>query len=407
MTTPASAFKARYVFPVTGPPIPGGIVRIAGGRIVAVSANGAGPPPVDLGNVAILPGLVNAHTHLEFSDLARPLGTAGNPLPNWIGRVVAHRRAAGERSVDYRPGGLAEIARGGATSVGEIATQPWPDPAADSPPADVTVFWEVLGLTPAQFDERIGAVKTHFERVWPAWAGAQPGLSPHAPYSVHPVLLARALQRAIAAGVPVAMHLAESREELELLADGAGPFRRMLEELGVWSPEVFSGGRRPLDYLKLLADAPRALVIHGNYLNREETDFLAANRARMSLVYCPRTHAYFAHKRYPLASRLERGVNVALGTDSRASNPDLSLLAEMRFVARSHANVPPDKVLEMATLAGARALGTSKETGSLEVGKLANLAVVALKDDATTDPHELLFDSNLPVVATWHRGRAV
>jgi cytosine/adenosine deaminase-related metal-dependent hydrolase len=101
---------------------------------------------------------------------------------------------------------------------------------------------------------------------------------------------------------------------------------------------------------------------------------------------------------------LARGVNVALGTDSRASNPDLSLLAEMRYCAGSHADVPGAKVLEMATLAGARALGTSDAAGSLAAGKLANLVAVALPDHAAADPHELLFDGALPVVATWHRG---
>ncbi len=108
------------------------------------------------------------------------------------------------------------------------------------------------------------------------------------------------------------MHVAESREELELLAHGTGAFRQLLDGLGVWPPKTFTAGMRPLDYLNRLAEAPRTLVIHGNYLDREEIDFLAARRATMSVVFCPRTHAYFAHERYPLARMLARGVNVAL-----------------------------------------------------------------------------------------------
>ncbi len=104
---------------------------------------------------------------------------------------------------------------------------------------------------------------------------------------------------------------------------------------------------------------------------------------------------------------LARGVNVALGTDSRASNPDLSLLAEMRFCARTHADVSGAKLLELATLAGARALEIDGQTGTLTAGKLANLAVVALPERDAADPHELLFDSELPVVATWFRGRRI
>ncbi len=239
---------------------------------------------------------------------------------------------------------------------------------------------------------------------WPIDRGTRPGLSPHAPYSVHPELLDRVLRLAKAANVPVAMHLAESGEELELLASGTGPFRQLLEHLGVWAPEVFPGGWRPLDYLKRLADAPVALIIHGNYLDPEEIDFLADHRANMSLVYCPRTHAYFRHARYPLAEMLARGVNVALGTDSRASNPDLSMWAELRFAAHTHREVPPAAILEMATVAGARALGIDAEVGTLEPGKLANLVVVDLPAALAGDPHQLLLEAEMDIFAMWHRG---
>ncbi|HEY1785793.1 MAG TPA: amidohydrolase family protein, partial [Pirellulales bacterium] len=265
MTTQPLALTARYIFPVAGPPIAGGLLTIAGERIVAVGENRSGAAPLDLGNVAILPGLINAHTHLEFSDLTVPLGTAGNRLPDWIRRVIAHRRGADPGTGDPRGGGLAECARGGATGVGEIATRVWPAmPQAEieraeiaPPPADVTVFWEVIGLRPEQFDERLAEARAHLHRAWPEGAGVRPGLSPHAPYSVHPELMAKLVDLAAAADVPVAMHLAESREELELLAHGSGPFREMLAELGVWPPEVFGGGRRPLDYLRALSRAPR------------------------------------------------------------------------------------------------------------------------------------------------------
>ncbi|HTU24066.1 MAG TPA: amidohydrolase family protein [Pirellulales bacterium] len=423
------ALKARYIFPVAAPPLPDGVVTIAGERIVAVGENRSGRPAVDLGNVALVPGLVNAHTHLEFSDLATPLGSPGDRLPDWIRRVIAHRAAAREMAaVDPRPSGLAECARGGATTIGEIATQPWPEaslggglatggdcpefaesaqqigPVPFFPPASVTVFWEVIGLTPAAFAEREAAAAAHLSRSWPSDRYARPGLSPHAPYSVHPELFERTLRLAAAAGAPVAMHLAESREELELLAHGTGPFRDLLVDLAVWQADVFRGGRRVLDYLKLLAAAPRALAIHANYLDRDEIDFLAAHADRISVVYCPRTHTYFGHERYPLAALVERGVNVALGTDSRASNPDLSLLAELRHAARTHAEIPPAKHLELATLSGARALGLAHETGTLAAGKLANLAVVALPDSTPADPHELLLAADPPLVATWHRG---
>ena len=126
----------------------------------------------------------------------------------------------------------------------------------------------------------------------------------------------------------------------------------------------------------MLADAPRALVIHGNYLDRDEHEFLAAHADRMSLVYCPRTHAYFDHPPYPLAELLAAGVRVALGTDSRASNPDLNLLGEMRHVARTHAGrAARRRSSRWRRSTRLEALGCEQECGSITPGKLANLCV--------------------------------
>ncbi len=125
------------------------------------------------------------------------------------------------------------------------------------------------------------------------------------------------------------MHLAESPEELRLLSHGDGPFRDLLADRSMWDESAIPAGTRPLDYLRMLAAAPKALVVHGNYLSAEELQFLATHAASMSLVYCPRTHGFFEHSPYPLRQALDLGVRVAIGTDSRASNPDLSLLAEL------------------------------------------------------------------------------
>ncbi len=156
-----------------------------------------------------------------------------------------------------------------------------------------------------------------------------------------------------------------------------------------------------------LAQAQRALVVHGNYLDDEEIAFVAEHRDRLTVVYCPRTHAFFGHPRHPLPKLLTAGAAVAIGTDSRASNPDLSLLAELRLVAAKFAEISPAKVLELGTLGGARALGSGDESGSLEQGKFADLAVVALPVGPDHDPYRLLFGSRLPVVGTMFRGHWV
>jgi cytosine/adenosine deaminase-related metal-dependent hydrolase len=151
-----------------------------------------------------------------------------------------------------------------------------------------------------------------------------------------------------------------------------------------------------MDYLQVLAQADRALVIHGNYLSDDEQAFLASHAERVSVVYCPRTHAHFGHDRYPLSKMLARGVHVALGTDSRASNPDLNLFAEMRFIYRHHQQVDPADIVRLGTMNGARSLGIHNRLGSMAVGKLADFTSIGLAAVADDDPFDLLLGSPFP-----------
>ncbi len=390
--------KGRYVFPVAGRPIADGRVAVEGKRIVAVGEGQArerlaGGEYIDLGNVAILPGFVNAHAHLDFSDLRAPLGRRGMPLPDWIRLAMDHRRRATmppEKSVAE---GLRESLRRGVTSVCDVA-QPG-RPPVDSP-LELTSLMELKAATADRVAEAAAAARAHLRL-------PRAGLCPHAPYSVHPRLLDAAIELSAARRVPLAMHLAESPEELELLRGGGGPLRELLEELGAWDAALVESGARPLDFMRRLARADRALVVHGNYLDDEEIAFLGANAGRMSVVYCPRSHDWFAHREYPLRKMLAAGATVALGTDGRCSTPDLGLLGEMRFAARRHPGVGLEAILRLGTLGGATALGRESEIGSLSPGKLADLAVVALPDRDAADPHELLFDSTEPVVGCYFR----
>ena len=206
---------------------------------------------------------------------------------------------------------------------------------------------------------------------------------------------------------PLAHHLAESRNEIELLRDGTGRFVPLLEELSAWDPEAIPRGSRPLDYLRMASKAHRALIVHGNYLDDEEIAFLAKHAQTMTVVYCPRTHDYFRHDPYPLAKMVSAGVNVALGTDSRASNPDLSILAEMRFAATRHPLVSPARLLRMITADAAQAIGRDQEMGTITPGKFADLAILAVPKYDGGDLHEVLLDPATHVVATVFRGRAV
>ena len=493
---PCRSLRARYVFTGLGPPIAGGTVTLCGPRIIAVGRETHGDLE-DLGNAAILPGLVNAHTHLELSDLDAPLGMPGMGLVDWIGLVISHRQRRPQVDPEgdspifaSRKSGQSPVARGlaqsrrlGTTSLGEIAQPGWPaelfrsiedasvgadvgrianpsareanlpdglpirptakptpicSPLLDAGRIDATVFLELIAPTAARVDPVVELARGHLSSpplppgegrgegipkqtddagnrvlsqfpLTPTLSQRErgshcTGLAPHAPYSVHPQLLRQIVRLAQIEQSPIAFHLAESREELELLETGQGPFREMLRAMGVWDDQQFPGGRRPLDFLEELAAAPRTLVIHGNYLGEDEIRFLARRADRMSLVYCPRTHAFFRHAPYPLARLFAAGVTMALGTDSRASSPDLSILAEMRFLARQHPEIARPTILRLGTLGGAQALGTDRLVGTIEPGKLAHLAIVALADRDAADPYELLFDSDAPVIGRWWRG---
>jgi len=396
--------QARYVFPVAAGPIVEGTVAIEGERIAAVGHGPSHGERLDLGNVAILPGLINVHTHLEFSERPAPLGRPGMGFVDWLKEVVLSRRPNDRRGAEGVAVGLDQCARHGVTALGEIAQPEWPRALLEEARTDITLFLELIAPTAERAEAALAMAHQHLSAAGNAtrWTA---GLSPHAPYSVRWEVIAEVAALSAKTRAPVAMHLAESREELELLRSGSGPLRDFLEMLGAWDPSAWVEKRRPLDYLRLLAVAHRSLVVHGNYLNDEEIAFLGRHRDRMAVAYCPRTHAWFQHDPHPLERLLAAGATVALGTDSRASSPDLSLLAEMRSVRRKHPSIPGDRVLSLGTIEAAKALGTDRDTGSLEPGKRADLAIVALPDETAADPHDLLFSGASRVVGRWYRGR--
>lgn len=422
--------QARYVYghpaAADGPAelLEDAAVAIVAGRITAVgyaddlAAIAWNAERVELGDAILLPGLVNAHTHLEFSELSAPLGERGNGFAAWIRALVAWRRErpipSGPNAEDEHPvwQGLAELARSGTTLVGEIATPGWPHKALQSayqpplepfaPAVEMRTFWELLGLRHERLSANQEAADAHLAIPW-SNERVRTGLSPHAPYTVGPALLELAVARSRQHCAPLGMHLAESADEMQLLAHRDGPLVDLLREFDAWDPAQLYG-TRPLDFLQQLSLAQGALVIHGNYLNDQEHAFLAQRRDRMSLVYCPRTHDYFGHPRYPLPELLARGVRVALGTDSRASNPDLSVLEEMRFVARHYPELPAETVLQLATLDGAEALGLGADRGVVAAGRLANLTAVALPQELDEDALTTMLHVDSPAIATFVHG---
>ena len=308
---------------------------------------------------------------LVMGGLACGSGSEETP-PVSAGTSEETRRCAIER-------GLRESSDSGVRLIGEITTPPCDYPSSDGSWPELVTFAEVLGLSPQRGSERLAAAIQHNA------ANEHAAWSPHAPYSTSLDLIESCVQRSIHTNRPLAMHVAESPAERELLTSGSGPFAETLQGLGVWRDGLFPWCDDPLGMLiDKLSQAPRVLLIHGNDLRPSEIERLSQH-SHISVVFCPRTHAFFQHDRHPIDQLTAAGVRVALGTDSRASNPDLNLWREVQFLLQHRVDLAPSGVLAMATTAAADALGRS-DKGRIEVGCRAELGYVKT---TATKPDEL------------------
>ena len=375
---------ARWVVPIQGDPINYGWIRRQGQTVVEIGSGPIGSEATDLGDVAILPGLINAHTHLEFSMFDHPVGKPGIQLADWIHEVIQTRGAttAKDRASAIEKG-MIESAKAGVRLIGEIATPPIQYPAIDSA-MEMIHFGEVIGLSSQRSGERYDAALVHAASVkseskqsrqthWPA-------ISPHAPYSTLPDTIDRCVDWSAQHQRPLAMHVAESPSERELLACGTGPMAESLKRLGVFDASLFPKqnmtGESPFVHLiDQLSGCDRGLLIHCNDLRQAEIEVLSQH-SNLSVVFCPRTHHHFGFDRHPISLMIEAGINVALGTDSRASNPDLSLWGEVQFLLNHRTDLDPTAVLAMATRNGANAVGRN-DLGRITVGSQPGLITVA------------------------------
>lgn len=389
-----SVHKARWILPISQPPIAHGWVAIDERKLVALGSATQSPPspPIDRGDVAILPGMVNAHTHLEFSHLARPIGNQGLKLHDWIGQVVRHRQQStiNDRAESIASG-LSVSHALGTSLIADIATTPLPALAdilaamhhrLNAAP-EVIFLAEVLGLVPDRSNEKLRAAAELMEQIdGPSYARV--GISPHAPYSTPLAVVSECVELAKRRGCLLAMHVAESEEERELIEQGEGPFAERLKAIQVFDPSLFPWGNdATMRLLEMLALAPRALLIHGNDLRPDEIEFIARH-PQMSVVYCPRTHAFFEHSKHPVSELISANVRVALGTDSLASNPDLSIWREVQWLLRHRQDIPWHTVLAMATKHGADAMGRH-DLGRIEIGAKAKLLEFSTSADHEDD----------------------
>ncbi len=337
----------------------------------------AGAGIIELPDCVLLPGLVNAHGHLELADLRGEVGYEGD-FTDWVRRLVQLRgRKRGDLAKTVAAG-VRESLSYGVTTVGDISYehQAWSFLAKER--IRKVCFAEVFATTadlagPGEYLRRCIA-KTEGDEL------LRLGLSPHAPYSTRGEVYELTAALAAEHGLIVTSHLAEDKGEFDFLRDGSGEWVGFLRERGRWDGSFAFPGERPVEYfLGLDLRGQRFLLAHVNYANEQEIAGLA--QAGHSVVYCPRSHDFFGHQRHPLMEMLGAGVNVCLGTDSLASNDSLSMLAEMKLVYEQFPGLSPERIIDMATRGGALGLGLQNEIGVLKAGYKADLVALRVAGD--------------------------
>jgi aminodeoxyfutalosine deaminase len=402
---------ADWVAPISGPLMRGGAVVFQNGRILAVGRAAelrAQHPQAQIHNAGaavILPGLINAHTHLELSD-CRCGPPPTNGFAGWLVGMLQRTRITPEEMEQAVKiaviRGAEQCRRFGVTMVGDISRQcRLSRSLLKDLPLRVVSYGEVQAMAQRRglLEERLAIAAD------PSTAGPKlrVGITPHAPYSVEPDGYRRCLEIARSHHMPLATHLAETTDEAPFLAEHRGSLRDLWDAWLTWDDSVprFSGG--PIRYAQSLGllDYP-TLLAHVNYCDDEEMTILAAGKA--SVVYCPRTHAYFAHPPHRWRQMLERGINVAIGTDSCASSPDLNLVDEIRLLHRLAPDLPPQELWELITVRAAIALEAQSNVGSLQPGKLADAVIFRT---TSNDPLCEILESPLEPAEVWLDGQLI
>ncbi|MGZ5544015.1 MAG: amidohydrolase family protein [Limisphaerales bacterium] len=396
--------RARIVMPISSPAIEDGAVWVKGARIVRVGKwsefKATRKKVFDLGEVVLLPGLVNAHCHLDYTNLAIRRGNKS--FAEWAREII---RRKNEWSIDdYRKSwvrGARMLEDTGTTTIGDIEAVPELLPWAwRQTRLRVCSFLEMTGVASGHAPKRI--VGDAMAKIAKLKSGKDyTGLSPHALYSTVPQLLK--LTAARSKKVRITMHVAESEDELEMYRDRKGT---LFEWLSKFRDMADCGGKTPVAAVHRAGLLTRNfLAVHANYLTRNDVDLLA--RSGASVVHCPSSHAYFGHRLFPYQQLARAGVNICLGTDSMASTKlrGLNIFAEMQQFARSYPKVFPVQILRMATQNGAHALGLGGEVGEVRQGFFADFIAVPFRGKTADSAAAVIYSRH--VSASFLGGRSL
>ena len=396
--------RARTVVTMDGPPIENGAVVISGDRVLdvgkfpEVSGRHAGEEIVDLGEQALLPGLINAHCHLDYTCLRGKIPPQKS-FANWIRAINAEKAKLSEQ--DYLASiadGFAEAKRFGTTTIANLTAFPELIPQVN-PPIRTWWFAELIDVrNPNRTSDLVELAIDAMKRARDSGGGI--GLAPHALFTASANLYRRSEEIAQCEKMLLTTHLAEAREEMSMFHDASGPLYEFLKSIGRDMSDC--GHETPFAWFAKIAGAPAGrtlitewIVAHLNELAESDFELLEESTSKLHVVHSPRSHAYFGHSRFPFERLRSLRFNICLGTDSLASNEDLSLFAEMRAFQRSEPAFSPKEVLEMVTGNAALALGKPQALGRIHANRFADL--IAIPCSETADVFEEILEFDRPV----------
>jgi aminodeoxyfutalosine deaminase len=396
--------RARVIVTMDGPPIENGAVAVSGNRIIDVgkfpeiSARHSGQQLIDLGEQVMLPGLINAHCHLDYTCLRGQIPPKKS-FADWIRAINAEKAKLSAQ--DYLASiteGFAETKRFGTTTIANLTAFPELIPQL-APPIRTWWFAELIDVRSPEranelVDRAIGALKQARD------SSGGLGLAPHALFTASTNLYRRCEEIAQRENILLTTHLAESREEMSMFRDGAGPLYDFMRSIGRPIDDCGHDTSLALFVSAIGASGGRALpvgwiVAHLNELAKSDFELLEAFRGKFHVVHSPRSHDYFAHSAFAFERLRDLGFNICLGTDSLASNENLNLFAEMRAFRRGETVVSPKETLEMVTVNGGRALGRPQILGRIRANYFADL--IAIPCRGITDVFEEIVAFDGPV----------
>jgi cytosine/adenosine deaminase-related metal-dependent hydrolase len=392
MSDNRKVLRAKFIFPVSTPPIRDGAIIVRDNRIEAVGTwqdirkSFTYSKFFDLGDSVILPAAINAHTHLELTSLGNTI-SENTPFVDWILSLVKARKALSQEDfVSSAEQGINMVKSFVTAAVGDIATI---DSSVEKLAQDSLsgiVYYELLGVDP----EKAPIILKNAQQKLSLWrkcfkgTNIRFGLSLHTPFTTSPELLSSTARWCQSNKIPLSIHIAESRDETQFLFDGSGAIPDKLYQMAGWPRQPFTiPGCSPITYLdKLKVLDAQPLLIHGVQATTDDIKIL--RRKNIAVVHCPRSNTQLMNGRFRLAEFLASGIKVCLGTDSLASCPSLSIWEEMQAAWDMHnkvgENISPQNYLACATLHGAQALAVDKNYGSIEIGKTALFGLASLEN---------------------------